>query len=444
MRIVALRVKDFKRIKDIAIDADRGVIILGGKNGQGKSSALDAVTAALMGSAAAPERPVRDGAERGEVEVTFDGGIVVKRTFTPGGGSLTIKTADGMSPSKPQAWLDARIGDLSCDPLAFMAAKPKEQADTLRRIAGVDTSEIDARRAGLYEERRDIGRDGEREAGALATMPEHADAPDEEVTPQQESAADIASELDAASETERAAQRADAAVAVAEHDRMVADETAETAGSDLEQARENLRRAEARLAKAQEARDVAARNVDQASQVAALAHDAVTDPAPIRARLADVERKNAEARREADAINQRVRAKKARAERAAVVARLRADYKAKSDAIAALDAERAKMLASAAYPVTGLGFDADGGVTFGGLPLSQASGAEKIRVSMAVALSARKDVRVVLIRDASLLDDDGLALVAKMAEERDAQVWLERVGDKDPGAVVFVDGEVKS
>jgi len=43
----------------------------------------------------------------------------------------------------------------------------------------------------------------------------------------------------------------------------------------------------------------------------------------------------------------------------------------------------------------------------------------------------------IVIRDASL------AAVAAMAAERDAQVWLERVGDGDVGAVVIEDGTVR-
>jgi hypothetical protein len=34
-------------------------------------------------------------------------------------------------------------------------------------------------------------------------------------------------------------------------------------------------------------------------------------------------------------------------------------------------------------------------------------------------------------------------MVAEMAADRDAQVWLERVGDGDPGAVVIEDGCVR-
>jgi hypothetical protein len=47
----------------------------------------------------------------------------------------------------------------------------------------------------------------------------------------------------------------------------------------------------------------------------------------------------------------------------------------------------------------------------------------------------------VLIRDASLLDQDNLRLIGEMAAERDAQVWLERVEVDDATTIVIEDGE---
>lgn len=461
MRIAALSVSNFKRLSALDIEADRGLIILGGKNGAGKSSALDAITAALTGAGAIPDEPVKRGESKGEVVVTLDSGIVVKRTFTRRedgtfGGGLTITTADGMSPGKPQAWLDQRIGDLSCDPLAFLTAKPEVQAERLRKIAGVDTSMLDAKKRAAFEARTEIGRIGKIEVGALESMPAYLDAPAEmveaaTVTPSLVSASDIVAELAAADATAQARRDADRLVddltgvagrKIAERDRLTAEA-------------ETLRR---KIAEVEAAALLAAEEGARSTAAAANAADAalkiaVTDRAPITARLADVERVNAEAvananaanataRREAEAVTAKVRANEARAKQAEKVAAGRAAYAAKTAELATLDAERTAMLAAATFPVAGLGFGADGGVTLNDLPLSQASGAEKMRVSMGIALAANPTVRVVLIRDASLLDEESMVLVCKLAEESDAQVWLERVGSGDAGVVVITDGGV--
>jgi hypothetical protein len=85
---------------------------------------------------------------------------------------------------------------------------------------------------------------------------------------------------------------------------------------------------------------------------------------------------------------------------------------------------------------------ADGAVTFQEVPLSQASQAEQLRVGMALALAGKPEIPVALIRDGSHLDDESLALLADYAQEAGAQVWIERVGSHDAGAVVIEDGMV--
>jgi hypothetical protein len=48
----------------------------------------------------------------------------------------------------------------------------------------------------------------------------------------------------------------------------------------------------------------------------------------------------------------------------------------------------------------------------------------------------------VWVRDAALLDEESLELVATQAAAAEKRVWLERVGARDPGVIVIHDGEV--
>lgn len=157
------------------------------------------------------------------------------------------------------------------------------------------------------------------------------------------------------------------------------------------------------------------------------------DLAPIRERLDSI-----------GATNRKVEDNARAAEAERVAERKAADYAAMTARIEALQAERAARIAAAALPVDGLGFDADGGMTFRGLPFAQASMAERMRVALAVAM--RRDPRppVLFISDAALLDDDSLAAVREAAEEHGVHVLIERVGDRDPGAVVIECGRVRS
>ena len=64
-------------------------------------------------------------------------------------------------------------------------------------------------------------------------------------------------------------------------------------------------------------------------------------------------------------------------------------------------------------PLHGLALDAEGRVTFGGLPLDQASDAEQLRVSCAIAMTGNASIRVIRVRDGSLLNEDGLAALQR-------------------------------
>ena len=69
LHIVGLEVSNVKRISAVSIHPDGSLIIIGGKNAQGKSSTLDAIEMALGGAGAIPPDPIRHGARKGRVVV---------------------------------------------------------------------------------------------------------------------------------------------------------------------------------------------------------------------------------------------------------------------------------------------------------------------------------------------------------------------------------------
>lgn len=491
MNIRRLSIRNFKRLTglDIVVDAD-GLIVIGGNNAQGKSSVLDGIAFLLGGPKFRPTEPLHRGADKGEIVVEFDGGITVKRTMNDkGGGSLRIATSDGMSPRKPQAWLDERLGALTFDPLAFMRLSAKEQAKAMRDLTGCDTTELDAARKAAYNERRDIGRDGKRAAAHADQMPHYPD-----VKP-----VDVAALLAEQAEAERKAatvtateQQADGIErdARALHQRVeVLRENAETAKvyadpsvriGQIDSARvaehkaaEERRTAAIKAAEEQFARDIAtadhranddrqaaeraaAESADRAANLAASA-DELEAEAKSKAAECDATRTKAAEMRaalpDADAIRQRIanagsvnakaEANERKAAAEAEAEKLRTAYAGKSAEIDEIDTKRRAMLESVTFPVEGLGFG-DDGLTFNGLPLAQASQAEQIRIGMEIALASDPQVRIALIRDGSLLDDEHMQLVAEIAAKSGAQVWVERVGDRDDGAIIIEDGAIRA
>ena len=448
-KIVALDIKAVKRITAAHIEPDGSMVVIGGDNAAGKSSVLDAIAYAIGGKSLMPAEPLRRGEEKGHAEVTLDDGVVIRRTFTEKGGTLKITTADGMHPSGAQTWLDARIGALSFDPSAFLRSRPQDQAATLRKLCGVDTTDLDAERARLYEERTEIGRNGKTAAGAAEAAPSYEDAPADEVV-----LADIIQERQEAdlmvTELRQTKANAEEHNRVADQQEMDAERDTETAtrraadmereAADLEVRASVIRRnalgvtAAAKVAAADYAKSVAQHRQDavRLDTLATGQFQALPDLPAIDERISTAEE-----------TNRQVRANVARAKLTAERDGLRADYSALTGQIEAIDSKRAKLLESAEMPLDGLAISTDGVVTYGDIPLDQASQAEQLRVSLGVGLALSPELRIVLIRDGSLLDAAGRQLGAEVAEQAGAQVWVERVGDADDGAIVIEDGAVR-
>lgn len=145
----------------------------------------------------------------------------------------------------------------------------------------------------------------------------------------------------------------------------------------------------------------------------------------------------------ADETNKAVRAKLQRRELEKELQTYATFAQRATNRIAELDEKREQALSAASFPIDGLSFD-DEGVLYNGVPFAQASAAERLRVSVAMAMAMNPQVRVIRITDGSLLDSDNLRLIETMAKDKDFQVWIERVDESGEVGVVIEDGQVKA
>lgn len=420
-RIVELQVENIKRLRAVTIRPDGHMVVLGGENGEGKSSVLDSILWAVGGKDEIEEVPIRVGQESARIELKMDD-MVIRRTFNASGRTvLVVEDLRGKKQPSPQAILDRLTSKVAFDPLLFMRMDRKPQAAALRAAVGLDFAKLDESRAALYESRTLANREMDTAKALAASLPLHADAPAAE-----QSASDVISEIEAA-------QAHNATVAeVARKARGLETNLADArkSQSDIET---EIAELEAKLKAKRAARDAAEQKVaglvtQVAEAQAAEGRSKVTATEPLKAKLDGIEASNRKVRDNAA----RVAADKA------IVAK-----QAASDALTAqidtIDAEKARQLAATPFPIPGLSFN-DSGVTLDGLPFGQASTAAQLRVSVAIAAAMNPKLRVMIVRDGALLDFKSLALLGELAKQHDLQVWVERVGQDEACSVVIEDG----
>jgi hypothetical protein len=432
VKIVKLQAENFKRLRAVEIRAGRNLVEIRGKNAQGKSSVLDAIMCALGGGDVLPQTPIRRGAETARIQLDL-GELVVTRRFTAGGSSVIIEAASGARFPSPQRMLDDLIGAIAFDPLEFTRMRPGDQLDALRRLVKieVDTDALDGLNARDYEKRTDVNREVKRLRGQASGIQYPADLPPalvdaEAITARLRNAGEINAGIEA--EKSRRQQR-----------------LAEVADNDIERLRiletaaERRARAAALLKEAEQWEVSAANLAEEIERNRVELADFLENPVPELIDTAAL----VEALEAARTVNSQLAEKARRETLEAEAAALEQQAAQLTASMEGRTAAKVRAIAEAVMPVEGLGFG-DGEVLFNGIPLDQASQAEKIRVSVAIAMSANPKLRVLCVRDGSLLDRESWRALEDAVTSNDFQAWIEVTDDDAKTGIVIEDGTVRS
>lgn len=433
MKITAAHITNYMGVVDVRIEpaADSYLLLVCGENDAGKTSTFNAITNALGGKKAQPARAVRDGADKATTVIDLDDGYRIEH-MVPKVGEPTLKITgpDGRI-ARPQEWLKKLLGGSFLDPLAFLTAEPKEQRKKLAGLVGLDLDGYAAERKPIYDERTVAGRLLDQAQAELARLPPVAERP-----PAARSQAAIRADLDQVDAEQRAvAEKLAARGRIA--DRAVAGiESTKRLRADLARLQAQLVQQEEQLAS------------DQAAIVAAdqaLGNDA---PGAVAGRVAAAEERRRSLREEAGRAETLARWEAA--SEAATRQRQRAEDAVRDQGVArdkltgqigALDQRHAAALAAAPMPVDGLSIT-DDGLTLDGIPFEQASKSAQMRCAIAISMAMQPGLKDILIRDGSLIGGPRLAMLHAEAMFADCRLWIERVGEKDEGAIIIRDGLV--
>jgi hypothetical protein len=428
--IVELRAENFQRLKAVQIRPHGRVVRLTGDNGEGKTSVLEAIASAIRGKDACPRDPIRGGADKAWISLDL-GDKIVRRTFSRGKDgkpfttSLTVeaKVEGGTAKlTSPQAVIDSMMGDISFDPLVFLSMDAKAQVNALHRfVPGVDFAAIAQANEQDKQARTETNRKAKDAATRAKAIAVPADLPaskiDEQALLDQITGA---AQGNAEIETRRA-RRAEFA-------------------ANVERMREHVARRRERIQELHREIETITLEVDahdkRINEDATHILDAPRLPDPVD--ISAVSTALTDARRINSLIDQR-NTRDALLREAAQHEFASESY---TDAIEAREKKKRDAITAADLPVAGLGFT-DDGLTWDGHPFEQASMAAKLRVGVALAMGSNPRLRVLRIRDGSLLSEQSMAVIAEMAEANDFQVWVELVDTSGRVGFVLEDGTVR-
>lgn len=411
MKIIEFRAERFKRLSAVEITPEGNTVIISGKNEQGKSSVLDAIWLALGGGNAAKDsatiRPIKEGEKDAVVRLDLGDIIVTRKWLTSGNSSLIVEGSDGRRYNSPQSLLDTLVGAISFDPLSFARMPASEQRAQLIKLANlsIDPDEIDAQRKVLYDKRTMVNRELKNLEGELSNIPSpEKDIPDEEI-----SLTNYVNKINTAIEQRNMI-------------RMF-----------FEKFQEKKRRAD--ILK----KDIAEKIKMLESLTEEIKQDEITGETLIEPDVEAMRQKMGEI----ESINAMVRDKKRYCNAKSKISEKSKESEDITKQIEQLDKVKRDALLNAKFPVAGLSVDEEG-VTFNDIPFSQCSSAERLKVCVAIAAALNPKIRVIRVSDASLLDNDSMAVISEIAQEQDIQIWMERVTDgNERVGVVIEDGAVK-
>jgi DNA repair exonuclease SbcCD ATPase subunit len=410
IKINKFEIENVKRVKAVRVKpTENGLTVIGGANGQGKTSILDAIAWALGGEKFKPSQAAREGsALPPHLKITMSNGLIVERA----GKNSALKVTDPSGEKAGQMLLDTFIEKLALDLPKFMQSSGKEKANTLLRIIGVEDQliELEEREKALYQERLTIGRIADQKDKFAKEQPYFPEAPNEPV-----SAAELIKQQQEilARNGENQRKRDHALELHAERNRLA--EKVNTLTEELERYQKQLIQ------------------VDHDMNIAYKSAKDLQDESTseLEESIANI-----------DEINRKVRANLDK-EKAEDDAKAYKDkYKEMSDMLDDVRNEKMDLLNSAKLPLPELSIDGHE-LTYKGQKWDNMSGSEQLKVATAIIKQLNPECGFVLMDKLEQMDLNTMKEFGSWLEEQSLQVIATRVSTGDECSIIIEDGYVK-
>lgn len=403
VKINELLIENVKRVKAVQFEPSAdGLTIIGGRNGQGKTSVLDAIAWALGGNNYKPSVPERDGAlVPPNLHIELSNGLIVERK----GKNSTLKVTDPNGNKSGQQLLNEFVSTMALDLPKFINGSDKDKTDSLLKILGIGDvlALLDTKENQLYAQRTEVGRIADRKKKAADEMPMYPNVPKEPV-----------------SATELIKQQQEILARNGENERK----------------RQAAARYEQMLAEAQIAFDEAKAALQKAEQDCLTARKSAEDlhdesTAELEKNLAEIE-----------ALNIKIRANSTKEAAEVEANNLQQEYDGLTEQIESVREERNKLLDSAELPLPGLSVK-DGKLIYNNMPWDGMSGSDQLKVATAIVRKLNPQCGFVLMDKLEQMDLETLQEFGAWLKQEGLQVIATRVSTGDECSIIIEDGMVK-
>lgn len=403
VKINELLIENVKRVKAVQFEPSAdGLTIIGGRNGQGKTSVLDAIAWALGGNNYKPSIPERDGAlVPPNLHIELSNGLVVERK----GKNGTLKVTDPEGNKSGQQLLNEFVSTLALDLPKFINGSDKDKADSLLKILGIGDvlAQLDTKENQLYAQRTEVGRIADRKKKAADEMPMYPNVPKEPV-----------------SATELIKQQQEILARNGENERKRQD--AARYGQMLAEAQIAFDEAKAALQKAEQDCLTARKSAENL-------HDEST--AELEKNLAEIE-----------ALNIKIRANSTKEAAEIEANNLQQEYDGLTEQIESVREERSKLLDSVELPLPGLSVK-DGKLIYNNMLWDGMSGSDQLKVATAIVRKLNPQCGFVLMDKLEQMDLETLQEFGAWLKQEGLQVIATRVSTGDECSIIIEDGMVK-
>lgn len=410
IKINKLEIENVKRVKAVKMEPTaNGLTIIGGNNGQGKTSVLDSIAWALGGNKFKPSQAQREGsAIPPNLHIVMSNGLIVERK----GKNSDLKVIDPDGNKAGQNLLDSFIDELALNLPKFMQQSSREKASTLLQIIGVGEQLVllEKEEQDTYNRRHAIGQIADQKEKFAKEQEYYPEAPK-----------DLVSASDLIKEQQEILAR----------------------NGENQRKRENL-------VKIQRLHEEATRNVErlklELSEAETKLANAIQDLVTANKSVENlVDESTAELEKsitEIDEINRKVRANLDKDKAEEDARGYRAEYEELTEALTDVRKRKAALLDNADLPLAGLSVE-DGELIYNGFKWDNMSGSDQLKVATAIVRKLNSNCGFVLLDKLEQMDQESLKEFGDWLEAEGLQAIATRVSTGEECSIIIEDGYVK-